>query len=823
MNPESNSVAQCSACGSAMDITLIQPFTNVECPSCETHNRVKVDVGSYVLQKRQGVGGMSLVFRAKDKTLGREVAIKILNESYSMDEARIAQFEQEAKITAAISHPHVVRVYTVGQAFERFFIAMELVPGASLEQVMHDQGALPESDVLRWGREVCEGLNAANDEGLIHRDIKPGNILFDAEGHVKIVDFGLALVTQGGKAQADEIWATPYYVPPETLDAREEDFRGDIYALGATLYHALVGEVPFSTDSRSTTELRNLKVNLMPLKARAPWLNAETCAVIDKAMAFDENERYGSYKEIIDALNRAEIIVGGGVLAAGDSLVDPGVEGGMSKGLLGMIAGGVVVLCIIVALVVGGGGGGDSDGSGGASGVDVKGLTGSDDGGDAGKRLTHRIKEARRALRSKQYDRAANYYSMIINDKRFSLDSVMWAGLQGCIASGLNGSGGGSDRMLRSISRFYKEASEREGGEGGEVLGELAEKFGRAVPELVGFERVRASSLPDVDSEVGAMIAFAAGLKSWDLGYTHDAMRFFMKVDLFSREEGREFSEEFKIYTSLIGDYRDDVNIVRQFGEEYVPADMAELVQRGRELREARLRAKTRGRILENFKEWIFQLDIHQNRMKHEQAMKLAEVKEEDGGEKEEPGGQSEEKGGVDWQSFYDGLKEPLSDADFVLARKMLNSAKFDSERSLVKKEQMIYLCEHAEGFLESLSSALSGEQKSEIELKDGATFTKFKNMSMDGMTVMRGATERSVRWGEIKVGSVIELHQLSLQVKDFSSFEKRFRLEQAICYAWLGGEKSKAISASKNLEKKNPGFKARWTKCMKVLSLHNQ
>jgi len=254
MSLTDENIAQCTECGCVMDVSMMQPFTNVECPQCNTHNRVNVNIGNYILSQRQGVGGMSLVFRAEDHTLGREVAIKILNESYSMDAKRIEQFEKEAQITAAISHPHVVRVYTVGQAYQRFYIAMELVPGDSLEQKMINEGALPEKDILRWGREVCEGLSAANEAGLIHRDIKPGNILFDAEGHVKIVDFGLALVTQGGKAQAEEIWATPYYVPPETLDVLEEDFRSDIYALGASLFHALYAKPPFDTDSRSTVQ-----------------------------------------------------------------------------------------------------------------------------------------------------------------------------------------------------------------------------------------------------------------------------------------------------------------------------------------------------------------------------------------------------------------------------------------------------------------------------------------------------------------------------------------------------------------------------------------
>ena len=122
MSMTDENIAQCEACGCVMDVSAMQPFANVECPQCHTHNRVKLNIGNYILSQSQGVGGMSLVFRAQDHTLGREVAIKILNESYSMDAKRIEQFEKEAQITAAISHPHVVRVYTVGQAYKRFYV-----------------------------------------------------------------------------------------------------------------------------------------------------------------------------------------------------------------------------------------------------------------------------------------------------------------------------------------------------------------------------------------------------------------------------------------------------------------------------------------------------------------------------------------------------------------------------------------------------------------------------------------------------------------------------------------------------------------------------
>ena len=180
-----------------MDVSAVAPFSNVECPNCGKHTRVKREFGPYTLVRRHAVGGMSMVFVAHDNTLDREVALKILSEDFSADERRIAAFEEEARITASFSHPNVVRVLTTGRAFGRFYIAMEFVPGGHFEHQIRERGKIPELEMLPLAIEVAQGLKAAHAAGLIHRDVKPGNILLDAEGHAKLVDFGLALVTPG--------------------------------------------------------------------------------------------------------------------------------------------------------------------------------------------------------------------------------------------------------------------------------------------------------------------------------------------------------------------------------------------------------------------------------------------------------------------------------------------------------------------------------------------------------------------------------------------------------------------------------------------------
>ena len=302
-------IGHCSKCACQMDISALGPYTNVICPNCGHQTRFKCELDQYLLTKRHAAGGMSMVFVAQDTTLEREVAIKVLNETYSGDEVRMQQFQKEARITAALSHAHIVKVFTVGIAHGAYYIAMEMVSGQNLEQRMADEGAMKELEILPIAAEIIAGLRAAKQAGLIHRDVKPGNILFDASGHVKIVDFGLALVTQGGTAKAEEIWATPYYVPPEALDGLEEDFRSDIYALGATLYHALSGEPPISDESKSIADVRKAKESILPLAVVAPELHPETCNFVDKAMALRPEQRFSSYQKMQQACSRAQALL----------------------------------------------------------------------------------------------------------------------------------------------------------------------------------------------------------------------------------------------------------------------------------------------------------------------------------------------------------------------------------------------------------------------------------------------------------------------------------------------------------------------------------
>ncbi|MDF1861672.1 MAG: serine/threonine-protein kinase [Verrucomicrobiales bacterium] len=298
-------VNQCPDCSQSIDVSAFTPFSKIICPHCGSSVRVRTVMGKYQIIGILGEGGMSQVFRAVDVHLQREVALKILHRSLSQDSALTAMFEREAKLTASILHPNVVKVYTVGEDQGYFFIAMELVDATSMEEMIAKSGAITEATVLQVAHDVTNGLKAAHEEELIHRDIKPGNMLVTADGTAKLVDFGLA-VQQGGEDESEDLWATPFYVPPEKLEGEIDTYLGDIYSLGATLYHALAGKPPFEANTSSLEELKIIKQSEIDLKSEAPGLSRQTLKLIETMMAYQGSDRPQSYDEILSQIEEIE-------------------------------------------------------------------------------------------------------------------------------------------------------------------------------------------------------------------------------------------------------------------------------------------------------------------------------------------------------------------------------------------------------------------------------------------------------------------------------------------------------------------------------------
>ena len=296
-------IEACSVCEALMDVTDQPPLSQFRCPNCRQRLRVHRQFNNYRLLELLGEGGMGSVYKAVDRNLNREVALKILKKECSANAEECATLEREARITASINHPHVVKVFSFGEDQGQFYLAMELAEKGSLVDLMSVQPRLAEAQVLQIGIQIAEGLDAALEHNLIHRDIKPANILFSDPDTAKLVDFGLAIVMD--EVAHAEIWGTAYYIAPEKLDDRPEDFRSDIYSLGGTLFHALAGRPLHAGGGAITVALKQLMSRPIGLRAFAPHVSSETANVINRMLAKDPAERYASYPELIEHLSYA--------------------------------------------------------------------------------------------------------------------------------------------------------------------------------------------------------------------------------------------------------------------------------------------------------------------------------------------------------------------------------------------------------------------------------------------------------------------------------------------------------------------------------------
>jgi len=297
---------QCSNCSVMLDVSEQEPFALINCPSCDVAMRVRKQFNNFELVEVIASGGMGTVYKARDVNLNRIVALKLLRKEFSADQEYIEKLETEAKITASVNHPHVVKVFSFGSDWGQYYIAMELVDKGSLDDLMNLQGRIAEVQVLEIGVQAAMGLRAAFQAGLVHRDVKPGNILFADAHTAKIVDFGLAIpMEQAQEEIGGDIWGTPYYVAPEKLNHEPEDFRSDIYSLGGTLFHALAGRPPFEAENASLVALKHLKNQAVSLQAFAPDISSPTSYVINRTLAKNPDERYQSYDELIEHLEYA--------------------------------------------------------------------------------------------------------------------------------------------------------------------------------------------------------------------------------------------------------------------------------------------------------------------------------------------------------------------------------------------------------------------------------------------------------------------------------------------------------------------------------------
>ncbi len=292
----------CPKCGALLDVSGCRPLTETTCPSCGALIKVLMSFHHFVLLSVLGQGGAGTVYRAFDQTLERDVALKLLRNEHTRDPAYLEGLEREALITASISHPHVVKVYSTGRQNGFYYIAMEIVTGGSLAERIRRQGRLPEAQVLSLGIQLAEGLQAAYARGLLHRDVKPGNMLFADQETLKVSDFGLALPLDQAKGNEDDIWGTPDYIAPEKLLRQGEDVRSDLYSVGCTLFHCLAGAPPLDTTTVMMV-IRTQRPQPAPnIQTRAPEISGATASLIKHCLENNPTERFQSYEELITQL-----------------------------------------------------------------------------------------------------------------------------------------------------------------------------------------------------------------------------------------------------------------------------------------------------------------------------------------------------------------------------------------------------------------------------------------------------------------------------------------------------------------------------------------
>jgi hypothetical protein len=259
--------------------------------------------GRYRIEDEIGSGGMSTVYSAFDETLERQVALKIMHSDISSDPAALERFRREARTVAKLSHPHVVMVIDAGEDQGHPYIVFENVRGETLKERVRREGALPIAEAVAYAIEIGRALGAAHERGLVHRDVKPQNVLIDEEGRAKVTDFGIALgLEPEGLTAAGRVVGTTDYVSPEQAMGREVTGQSDVYSLGIVLFEMLTGAVPFEGESGVNVAMKHVQEGIPDVQRRRPGVSAALAGVLERATAKELPNRYQSMADFVHAL-----------------------------------------------------------------------------------------------------------------------------------------------------------------------------------------------------------------------------------------------------------------------------------------------------------------------------------------------------------------------------------------------------------------------------------------------------------------------------------------------------------------------------------------
>jgi HAMP domain-containing protein len=296
------SVSNASTMQYGPESTTAHPFT---APSLSSIGPGTNIANRYEVQSVIGTGGMGVVLKARDRQLDEVVALKLLkSEVFAQDPAALERFKQELKLARIITHRHVVRTYDYSELDNYHVISMEYVKGITLKQLIQQRGTLPLKIGLQIGKQICAGLDAAHEKGVVHRDIKPQNILLESGGDVKIMDFGIARVANmQGMTMTGTVMGTPDYMSPEQAQGLSIDHRTDVYSTGVVLYEVFCGQLPFTGDN--ALAVLNKHIYEQPTRPTEinPQLPVQLEQIVLTAMAKNVNQRYQNISELYKELD----------------------------------------------------------------------------------------------------------------------------------------------------------------------------------------------------------------------------------------------------------------------------------------------------------------------------------------------------------------------------------------------------------------------------------------------------------------------------------------------------------------------------------------
>jgi len=329
LKTQKKAILECPVCKTRYNVEGFSPGRKVKCRMCRTVLEVHKDpdtivvdrtiydaqtqirdpligkdVDDYRIESKLGEGGMSKVYLARHVGLDKLIALKLLPSSSKTTEAMKERFIREARTVAKLTHPNVVQVFDVGEERNHLFLAMEFVDGETMEDVMTERKVLPVAEATYIVSEVLKALEAAHAENIVHRDIKPDNIMVSKKGFVKVTDFGLAKSQERGKkiTRVGLILGTPYYISPDQVRGRILDIRSDLYSLGASYYYFVTGHRPFEEGTPAEIMLQHAEDPPVPPDYVNPQVDRASNDIIMKLLSKDPDDRYQNPEELFEAI-----------------------------------------------------------------------------------------------------------------------------------------------------------------------------------------------------------------------------------------------------------------------------------------------------------------------------------------------------------------------------------------------------------------------------------------------------------------------------------------------------------------------------------------